>query len=390
MTSKLICDFSDWRSNICNMTGDVRTQGYNSSTVFFVPPQNTFLAKEQQWSVNAYSQKMYNYNSKNVAVKQLSGPQKAPLCTVDESNTAAILISFGGPTGNIWHDFTDVIIPLFLASKPLKQDVQFLIINYQQYFLDKFSLILKDLSRYEIINFDEDKEVRCYQHLSVGLLNHKDFGIDPKRAFDGFNMFKFRTYIRSIYSLPMDADIPYKMDRHPDKKPRLMLMVRSKTRRFLNQEEIAEVIKKNGFELVQMEPKKRDNLTEMSKLVDSCDVVMGVHGAALTNILFLRTNALMLQVLPLGGSDMDHFANSCYDEPADEMRLRRIDYHITPEESSLLDKYGWDDPVISDPESILRKGWNYRQKYYWNEQDVRLNVTRFQPLLAKALDLLKA
>ena len=246
---KPICDFSDRRSDICNMTGDVRTQGYNSSTVFFVPPANTFVPKEQQWSVNAYSAKMYMYFTKNVTVKQLRGPQNAPLCTVDQSNTPAILISFGGPTGNIWHDFTDVIIPLFLASRPLNRDVRFLIINYQQYFLDKFSLILKDLSRYEIINFDEDKEVRCHQRLSVGLLNHKDFGINPKRAFDGFNMFKFRMYIRSIYSLPVDADIPYKVDQRPDKKPRLMLVVRSKTRRFLNQEEIAEVIKKNGFEV---------------------------------------------------------------------------------------------------------------------------------------------
>ncbi|KAJ3686021.1 hypothetical protein LUZ61_015185 [Rhynchospora tenuis] len=381
--TKPICDFSDIRSDLCNMTGDVRTQGYNITTVFFVANY------EQEWSVNAYSQKMYDYFSKHVTVKQLRGPQNAPLCTIGQRNTPAILLSLGGTTGNIWHDFTDVIIPLFLASKPLKQDVQFLLINYQQWFVDKFSLIFKNLSRYKVINFDEDKEIRCYRHMLVGLLNHKDLGIDPKRAFDGFDMYRFKLYIRSIYSLPMDVDIPYKMDKRPEKKPRLMLVVRSKSRRFLNQEEITEVIEKIGFEIVQVEPKKSDNLTEVSKLVDSCDVLMGIHGAALTHILFLRTNALMLQVLPLGGEAMDFYANSCYGEPADEMGLRRIDYHITPEESSLLDKYGWDDPVIKDPDSVNRKGWSYRQKYYWNEQDVRLNVTRFEPVLVKALELIK-
>ncbi|KAJ4781707.1 Glycosyltransferase family 61 protein [Rhynchospora pubera] len=386
--TKPICDFSDYRSDLCNMTGDVRTQGYNITTVFFVIPPST-ENYEQEWSVNAYSQKMYNYFSKNVTVKQLRGPQNAPLCTIGQRNTPAILLSLGGPTGNIWHDFTDVIIPLFLASKPLNREVQFLLINHQQWFLDKFSLIFKDLSRYKVINFDEDKEIRCYRHMLVGLLNHKDLSIDPKRAFDGFDMYRFKLYIRSIYSLPMDVELPYKMDKHPEKKPRLMLVVRSKSRRFLNQEEITDVIEKNGFEVVQVEPKRSDNLTEMSKLVDSCDVLMGVHGAALTHILFLRTNAVMVQVLPLGGQAMDFYANSCYDEPADDMRLRRIDYHITPEESSLLDKYGWDDPVIKDPDSVNTKGWSYRQKYYWNEQDLRLNVTRFEPVLVKALELIK-
>ncbi|KAJ4781704.1 Glycosyltransferase family 61 protein [Rhynchospora pubera] len=386
--TKPICDFSDYRSDLCNMTGDVRTQGYNITTVFFVIPPST-ENYEQEWSVNAYSQKMYNYFSKNVTVKQLRGPQNAPLCTIGQRNTPAILLSLGGPTGNIWHDFTDVIIPLFLASKPLNREVQFLLINHQQWFLDKFSLIFKDLSRYKVINFDEDKEIRCYRHMLVGLLNHKDLSIDPKRAFDGFDMYRFKLYIRSIYSLPMDVELPYKMDKRPEKKPRLMLVVRSKSRRFLNQEEITDVIEKNGFEVVQVEPKRSDNLTEMSKLVDSCDVLMGVHGAALTHILFLRTNAVMVQVLPLGGQAMDFYANSCYDEPADDMRLRRIDYHITPEESSLLDKYGWDDPVIKDPDSVNTKGWSYRQKYYWNEQDLRLNVTRFEPVLVKALELIK-
>jgi hypothetical protein len=139
--------------------------------------------------------------------------------------TPAILISLGGPSGNIWYDFSDMIIPLFLAAKPINGEVQFLPLNYKQWFVDKFDLILKNLSWYVVINFDEDKEIRCYRRMLVALLNHKGFGIDPKRAFSGFNMFKFRMYIRSIYSLPKDVYIPYKMDRYPEKKPRLLLIL---------------------------------------------------------------------------------------------------------------------------------------------------------------------
>lgn len=250
LPSKPICDFSDRRSDICSMTGDIRTKGNNSSTVFFIPSERTIVPKEQEWSLNPYSQKMYAYLIKFVTVKQMRDPRDAPACTV-QRNTPAILMSMGGPSanGNMWHFFADVLIPLFLASKPFNREVQFLISSYNQELINKHSLILKDLTRYEIINFDEDKEIRCYPQMMVGLLNHRDFSIDPDRAFDRFDMFKFRLYVRNMYSLPMNVDIPYKVDPQPDKKPRLMLILRSKTRKLLNQEEVAEVITKKGFEV---------------------------------------------------------------------------------------------------------------------------------------------
>ncbi|XP_078150533.1 alpha-1,3-arabinosyltransferase XAT2-like [Carex rostrata] len=387
--SKPICDYSDWRSNACSMTGDIRTKGNNSS-VFFIPSAGTLVPKEQEWSLNPYSQKMYSYLINFVTVKQLRDPRDAPACTV-HSNTSAILLSTGGPSanGNIWHAFNDVLIPLFLASRPFNREVQLLISSYNQGLVNKHSLIIKDLTRYKIINFDEDNEVRCYPQMMVGLLNHRDFSIDPDRAFDRFDMFQFRLYVRNIYSLPMNVDIPYKMDLQPNRKPRLMLILRSKTRKLLNQEEVAEVITKNGFELVQMDPKKSENQSQVSKLVDSCDVLMGVHGAGLTNMLFLRTNAVFIQVIPLGGTHMNGAAHGYFGRPAQEMKLRTLDYTISVNESSLLDKYGWDHPAVKDPEAVASKGWQDPQKYYWFEQDVRLNVTRFQAVLVKALELLK-
>ncbi|KAJ3686022.1 hypothetical protein LUZ61_015186 [Rhynchospora tenuis] len=381
-----ICDFSDIRSDICNMTGDIRTQGKDIATVFFVPPPDKLFLEEQQWNFSPYPHKDL-CPTKNVTVKHLRGPQNAPACTIQSSTIPAFLFPLAGLTGNPWHDFTDILIPLFLASKPLNGEVQFVIIDYRQWFLDKYNLIFKDITRYEVINLDEDNEVRCYSHLMVGLPNHKDFGIDPDRAFDRFDMFKFRMYIRSIFSLPADVDIPHKMDPRPDKKPKLMLFHRSGIRHFLNEPEVVEVVEKNGYELVLIEPQRDDNLTEFAKLVDSCDVLMGVHGAALTNILFLRTNALMLQIIPYG--HIEYYADLFYGRQAIEMKLRKIDYSISAEESSLLEKYGWDHPVIKDPDGVNARGWRDRKRYYWYEQDVRLNVTRFEPVLVKALELLK-
>ncbi|KAJ3686015.1 hypothetical protein LUZ61_015179 [Rhynchospora tenuis] len=299
-----------------------------------------------------------------------------------------MVFSLGGLVGNIWHDFSDVIVPLFLASKPLNGKVQFVIRDFFPWFVEKYGLILKDLSNYDIVNLDNDTEVRCYDRATVGLLNHGDLRIHPERAFDRFDLFRFRIYMRQIYSLPpFWVDIPYKVDPQPNKKPRLMLVLRAGIRKFLNAEEVQEMIKKNGFELVVVEPKKNVNLTEFSKLVDSCDVLMGVHGAALTNFFFLRTNAIMIQIIPYG--HIDNFAFWYYGSQALEMKLRKIDYTIIPEESSLLEKYGWDHPVIKNPDSVNARGFEDRMKYYWYEQDVRLNVARFEPVLVKALQLLK-
>ncbi|KAJ4808133.1 Glycosyltransferase family 61 protein [Rhynchospora pubera] len=366
------------------MTGDVQIDG-NISTVYFVPPPNTFVPKQQEWTFSPQSRRIIQ--TKNVTVKHLHNLQDVPTCTI-KSNVPAMVFSLGGLVGNIWHDFSDVIIPLFLASKPLNGEVQFLIRDFFPWFVEKYSLILKDLSNYDIVNLDKDKEVRCYGRATVGLLNHGDLGIHPDRAFDRFDLFRFRIYMREIYSLPpFWVDLPYKVDPRPSKKPRLMLVLRAGIRKFLNAQEVQEMIKKNGFELVVVEPKKNVNLTEFSKLVDSCDVLMGVHGAALTNFFFLRTNAIMIQIIPYG--HIDNFAFWYYGSQALEMKLRKIDYTIIPEESSLLEKYGWDHPVIKDPDSVNARGFEDRMKYYWYEQDVRLNVTRFEPVLVKALQLLK-
>lgn len=228
------------------MTGDVRIDG-NMTTVYLVPPTNTFFSDKEEWNFSPQSRRIIQ--TKNVTVKHLHNWQDAPACTI-KSNVPAMVFSLGGLVGNIWHDFSDIIVPLFLASKPLNGQVQFVIRDYFPWFVEKYSLILKDLSHYDIVNLDNDKEVRCYSRATVGLLNHGDLRIHADRAFDRFDLFRFRMYMREIYSLPpFWVDIPYKVDPRPDKKPRLMLVLRAGTRKFLNEEDVKEVVKKNGFEV---------------------------------------------------------------------------------------------------------------------------------------------
>jgi Glycosyltransferase 61 len=381
--AKPICDNSNWRYEACDINGDGRTFGI-FSTVFYVPPSETTNTAAQNWTFSAQSRRAVA--AKNVTVKSLFSSLEAPPCSI-RNNIPAIVFALGGLTGNIWHDFSDVLIPLFINSHEFNGDVQFLITDMHPWFVQKYHLVFKKLTRYEIINFDKDFDVRCYPRVMIGLKSHKDLGIDPIRTPNGYNMFNFRMFIRDAFDLPQSVDVPFKLNTNSDKKPRLMLILRGRNRRFMNGPEIVQMLQESGFEVLPVEPTRDLNITEFSRVVDSCDILMGAHGAALTNMMFLRTSALVIQIVPYG--KMEHDADNFYSRPAAEMKLRHLGYSISAEETTLLEKYGWDHPVISDPDSIHRQGWQAGMRYYWLEQDIKLNLTRFAPVLVEAQQLLR-
>ncbi|XP_051203412.1 beta-1,2-xylosyltransferase XYXT1 isoform X2 [Lolium perenne] len=383
---KPICDLSDPRYDICEIIGDARA---TNRTVLYVPPPGERSADGQEWAIKDQSRKHLEY-IKEVTVKTLSAAQSlaAPECTSRHA-VPAVVFAMNGLTSNPWHDFSDVLVPLFITARAFDGEVQFLVTDLQPWFVDKYRLILANLSRYDVVDFDRDAGVRCYPRVVVGLRSHRDLGINPARAPRNYTLLDFRMYIRDIFSLPPDSvGIPYKAAAASNnnatvdgekRKPRLMLINRGHNRKFVNIPEIADGARAAGFEVVVVEPRRDLRLEEFSLAVDSCDVLMGAHGAGLTNFFFLRTGAAMLQVVPWG--HMEYSAMIFYGVQAKEMNLRDVEYSITAEESTLYDKYGKDHPAVSDPESIHKQGWQLGMKYYWLEQDIRLNVTRFAPTL---------
>jgi hypothetical protein len=89
--------------------------------------------------------------NQRVAEFNVTARKEAPQCT-RSSDVPAILFSIGGYTGNIFHDFSDVIMPLFTASRPFNGKVQFLMTDTQTWWLIKYNKILKALSLYEPIS----------------------------------------------------------------------------------------------------------------------------------------------------------------------------------------------------------------------------------------------
>ncbi|KAL6627540.1 hypothetical protein ACP70R_031266 [Stipagrostis hirtigluma subsp. patula] len=377
----VVCDTEGPFSDACEADGDVRING-TALSVAIVP---TSWSELREWSIRPYARR--NVSSvRNVTVTRLPDQAAAPPCTVTH-DVPAVLFALGGYTGNFWHDFTDVLVPLFVASRRYAGEVRLLISNINPWWMGKYDTLLRRLSRHDAVDLDGDARVRCFPHVTVGLRMDREFTIVPERTPGGgrLTMADFTAFLRETYALPRAA--PVSLAREPERKPRLLLIHRGNYRRFVNEQEIARAAEAAGFEVVVTEPRGDARVDEEARAVNSFDVLVGVHGAGLTNAVFLPPGAVLVQVVPYG--KLEPMARREFGVPAADMGLRYLEYSVAAEESTLLEMLGPEHPAIRDPDSVHREGWDKVAEYYLGKQDVRVDVNRFAPTLALALDHLR-
>ncbi|XP_061956412.1 beta-1,2-xylosyltransferase XYXT1-like isoform X2 [Populus nigra] len=372
------------RSDFCEIKGDIRIDG-SSYTVFIVSSETDILAAENtSWRIRPYARKGDQTAMGAVrewTLKLVAGGSDIPQCTQNHS-VPGILFSAGGYAGNHFHAFTDIIVPLFSTARPYNGEVQFLITNGWSAWIAKFKTILKALSRYELINIDNRKDIHCFGSMTVGLKrpSYKELSIDPSKS--PYSIKDFRQFLRSSYSLKKTRAI--KIRNGAKKRPRLLIISRKRSRAFTNVGEIVNMAERLGFRVVVAEPGM--DVSGFSQIINSCDVVMGVHGAGLTNVVFLPEKAVLIQVIPFGGAEW--LSRTFFEEPAKDMNIRYLDYKIRVEESTLIQQYPADHAVLRDPSVIGKQGWLAFQLIYLQKQNVTIDVNRFRPTLVKALELL--
>ncbi|PAN32043.1 hypothetical protein PAHAL_5G458700 [Panicum hallii] len=386
---KPLCDVtSNHRIDWCELDGDVRVLGANASVTLVAPPGadgRTF--REESWRVKPYPRKADPNAMRNVRVVTVRSVPAAgaPACT-DRHDVPALVFSDRGYTGNYFHAYTDVVLPLFLTARQYGGEVLLLVTDLQAWWVGKYAPVFRSLSNYEPVDLGRDPRVHCFRRVQVGLTSHDDFSIDPRRAPNGYSMLDFTAFLRAAYGLPRDAvPVAPQPGQGQGRRPRLLVIARARNRRFLNVEEIARGARRVGFEVVVSEG--GHEVAPFAELANSCDAVVGVHGAGLTNMVFLPRGAVVIQVIPLGPLE---FVASYFRGPSRDMGLRYLEYRVAPEESTLVDRYPRDHPVIADPGSIKAKDWASFMGVYLFEQDVRLDMKRFRPVLKKALSRLRA
>ncbi|CAN6919773.1 unnamed protein product [Brassica oleracea] len=376
------------RTEICEINGDVRVHGKSAT----IHAAITFaFSGNSTWHIKPYARKgdvaaMERVREWTVKLEQNAENANLSRCVRNHS-VPAILFSLGGYSMNNFHDFTDIVIPLYTTARKFNGEVQFLVTNKNQPWINKFKGILKNLSNYELIYTDEKDETHCFSSVTVGLTRHREYykelTIDPSDS--EYSMSDFRKFLRDSYSLRKAAVRPVTTRRNQRRRPRMLILARGRSRAFTNSGAIARAAKQIGFKVVVAEANA--DVASFAQTVNSCDVMLGVHGAGLTNMVFLPENAVVVQILPIGG--FEWLAKTDFEEPSKGMNLRYLEYKIAAEESTLLRRYGRNHEIVRDPSAVGKRGWEMFQSVYLVQQNVSIDINRFKPVLVKAFELVQ-
>lgn len=375
-----LCDFSDRRADICDFSGDIRLDANTSSYIVVVDP----AVPGQSHKVRPYQRKGDETCMGRITeIIVRTSSALPPKCTQTHT-VPAVTFSIGGYTGNIFHDFSDVLVPLYNTIHKYGGEVQLVMTNVAPWWLVKYDKMLRTISRYAPIDLAKAAtagEVHCFPHAIVSLRAHRELIIERDRSVDGLATPDFTRFVRRALSLPRDA--PSRVADGTGRKPRLLIIARHRTRILLNLADVILAAEGAGFEAAMSESDVGDPLSRVGAEINSADVLVGVHGAGLTNMMFLPPGATLVQVVPWGG--LQWIAHMDYGDPAEAMGLRYIQYEIGVEESSLKDKYPRDHEIFTNPTGMHKKGFGFMRQTLMDGQNITVDLDRFRGVLQEAL-----
>ncbi|KAJ6870618.1 beta-1,2-xylosyltransferase XYXT1-like [Populus alba x Populus x berolinensis] len=411
----ICCDRSSMRSDVCVMKGDVRTHSASSS-IFLFTSRNTnsvmnkvssLVDKDEELheKIKPYTRKWET--SVMDSIDELGLIAKTENFRINHHcdvmhDVPAVFFSTGGYTGNVYHEFNDGILPLYITSQHFKKKVVFVILDYHNWWIMKYGNILSLLSDYPAIDFSGDKRTHCFPEAIAGLRIHDELTVDPSLMQENKSVVDFRNFLDRAYwpriksmikeeergaqkKLELKAQSSKKNQKQVHeatlKKPKLVILSRNGSRAITNENLLVKMAEEIGFRVEVMRPEPTTELARIYRALNSSEVMIGVHGAAMTHFLFMKPGSVFIQVIPLG---TEWAADAYYGKPARKLGLKYIGYQILPRESSLYDKYDKNDPVLRDPRSVSDKGWQYTKSIYLDNQNVRLNLGRFQRRLLRA------
>lgn len=365
------------------MKGDIRTKSSSFSVFLYTEDQEEI----RQEKIKPYTRKwepstMATIDELTLKKTNTSAIEKRHKCDVNH-DVPAVFFSTGGFTGNVYHEFNDGLIPLYITSQKYNKKVVFVILEYHDWWVMKYGDVVSRLSDYEPIDFNGDNRTHCFSEAIVGLRIHDELAINSTLTENNKTIEDFHDVLDKAY-WPRIQDLIQEEPREEAReweKPKLVIISRSGSRAIMNQDLLAKMAEKIGFSVEILWPDKTTELAKIYRSLNSSDVMIGVHGAAMTHFLFMKPGSVFIQVVPLG---TNWAAETYYGGPAKKLGLRYIGYEILPQESSLYNDYEHNDVVLTNPDSVNDRGWEFTKKIYLDRQKVKLNLARFRKHLVRS------
>jgi len=378
-SAKITCDRSHTSYDLCSINGSCILNPKTGTLTLMDRTLTTSAPLVEK--IRPYPRKSENWIMPRIReLKLTSGPSDLTRSCDITHDSPAIVFSAGGYTGSIYHDFIDGFIPLFITANSVYPDRDFIlvVVNPKEWWMPKYIDILGTFSKHKTILLDKENAsiTHCFTSATVGLISHGPMTIDPTQIPNSKSLVDFHNLL--------DKALNPNLSIIKINKPRLILVRRYGNigRVILNEEEIREMLEDVGFEVITFRPSKTTSLREAYKLIKSSHGMIGVHGAALTQLLFLRPGSVLVQIVPVG---LGWVSKTCFETPAKAMKLDYTEYRVNVEESSLIEKYSRDDLVLKDPIAYRGMDWNVtKMKVYLKDQDVRLDVNRFRKHMNEA------
>lgn len=362
----------------------------NSPTLLNPTSLTLFTLKPYTWAQSNVKIKPYPLKNDKRAISYIkeitltSAPPKST-CGVTH-HSPALVFSAGGYTGNFYHEMNENFIPLFITINSLfpNQDVVLVVTQGKAWWFQKYAELLSAFSpNHPIINVNNQTTTHCFPSAIIGLIKHGQMIINPTLLPYPKTLFDFHTFLNNAYT---KSDTPILYPNTRVSGPHLTLISRrgNVSRVILNQEEVIREAEEIGFNVHVFEPSRNaSSMAYAYNLIHTGHVLLGVHGAGLTNLLFLRPGSVLVQVVPIG---LDWSSRTYYGKSVSKsMGLEYIEYKIEANESSLSETYGAESLVIKDPTAFTEKKWSKR-RIYLKQQDVKLDMIRFRKCLTKAYE----
>ncbi|KAJ0959845.1 hypothetical protein J5N97_000445 [Dioscorea zingiberensis] len=364
----LCCDRSHHRTDVCYMRGDIRTDPSTSSISVYgpVPEGLSWNSTTGPERIRPYTRKwetgvMNTIDEITLRAVPPSGRAAAAACEVDHEGVPGVVLSTGGYTGNVYHEFNDGLIPLYITTKRFEGEVVLVVLEYHSWWVTKYGTVLEKMSNYKLVDFAKDGRVHCFSELIVGLKIHGELTIDPQLIMpqgSKVGIHDFQALVNQGFGNSMQPQPSKEYCCSP--KPKMAIFIRNKSRVILNLREVVRACQRAGFQVQILNPKRTTPLSEIHAVLSSSQAMLAVHGAAVTHFLFMRPGSVLLQIVPLG---LDWAADEYYGEPARKLGLEYMEYKVAKHESSLSKEYDSHDPVLLIPRPLQAKDGMRPRRY---------------------------